>query len=636
MKNLILLFLVMMQLCSISFKSMAIERDLKKESLIEKQLNEINESLVPLFQQATRAMDAGNLKAADSLYSLVNASAPEFDPMLRRLGSIKIQLGQVDEGFKLCQKAVDINRSAYNLLTLANLYVFSEKKDLSLALQLLKEAMKLPEGKEVDFYLLRAQIELQRDDIYAFRNTTRNLLDKYSENPYSHYYAAILAINDGSWKKAYRETKEAEQLGLPQEAVQALMDSGIEENSRKFRYFNGLFLVIGIWLAGLLLLFVFGKILSNITMMSLEQKDASGQFKKLGNTWRNIYKAIINIAGVYYYLSLPIIIILLIGLVAALVYAFLLIGRIPIQITAILVIGTVVSIFWMIRSLFLKTDTTDPGRFLKPEEAPELYNLTKIVASHVGTRPVDEIRITVATDLAVYEKGSWIEKMQDRAKRILIIGTGILKDFKMDEFQSVLAHEYGHFSHRDTAGGNVALRVQNDMNKYFYALYMAGQNVWWNLAFWFLKLYSFLFRRISHGSTRLQEVLADRVAAQNYGTLAFEGGLKHVIRRDIEFNKLANKEIELAMDLKRPFNNLYELTNEAVQSIDEEYTKILERKTTEDDTHPSPVDRFRLINGIKSSQLVSDKRNVTDLFTNWNDLTGEMTKTIEERIKKQF
>jgi Zn-dependent protease with chaperone function len=33
----------------------------------------------------------------------------------------------------------------------------------------------------------------------------------------------------------------------------------------------------------------------------------------------------------------------------------------------------------------------------------------------------------------------------------------------VDAFRAVLAHEYGHFTNRDTAGGEIALRVNRDM-----------------------------------------------------------------------------------------------------------------------------------------------------------------------------
>src|SRR4030095_1216297 len=138
-----------------------------------------------------------------------------------------------------------------------------------------------------------------------------------------------------------------------------------------------------------------------------------------------------------------------------------------------------------------------------------------------------------------------------KAQRILIVGVGVLTDFSQNGFRAVLAHEYGHFSHRDTAGGDVAIRVNADMMKFAHAMALSGQAVWWNIAFQFLRVYHFIFRRISHGATRLQEVLADRVAVLHYGASNFEEGLKHVVRRHIEFDHCVDKEINEAVSVRR-------------------------------------------------------------------------------------
>jgi hypothetical protein len=61
-----------------------------------------------------------------------------------------------------------------------------------------------------------------------------------------------------------------------------------------------------------------------------------------------------------------------------------------------------------------------------------------------------------------------------------------------------------------------------------------------------------LFRRISHGATRLQEVLADRTAAGLYGAQAFEEGLRHVVRRQIEFRYIAGMELQKARGREGP------------------------------------------------------------------------------------
>jgi hypothetical protein len=131
----------------------------------------------------------------------------------------------------------------------------------------------------------------------------------------------------------------------------------------------------------------------------------------------------------------------------------------------------------MIRSLFIRVDYEDPGRALRQEEAPGLWALTQDVARGINTRSVDEIRVTPGTEVAVYEKGNFAERMRDKGRRILILGVGVLNGFKQHGFRAVLAHEYGHLSHRDTAGGDVALRVNSDMIKFAQALALSGQAV---------------------------------------------------------------------------------------------------------------------------------------------------------------
>jgi Zn-dependent protease with chaperone function len=170
------------------------------------------------------------------------------------------------------------------------------------------------------------------------------------------------------------------------------------------------------------------------------------------------------------------------------------------------------------------------------------------------------------------------------------------------------------------------------MNKYFYALYVAGQNVSWNIAFHFLRLYNFIFRRISHGSTRLQEVLADHFAAKTYGYTAFKNGLTYVIKREIEFNKYALQEVNEAKEHNRSFNNLYELSGNLCATIEEELQVALNRATTEDDTHPAPNDRFRYIKNVNANSvsISYDDSKIKALFKNWDAITQEMTKLVEK------
>jgi len=69
--------------------------------------------------------------------------------------------------------------------------------------------------------------------------------------------------------------------------------------------------------------------------------------------------------------------------------------------------------------------------------------------------------------------------------------------------------------------------------------------------------------------------------------------------------------------------------------MEEELNKALQRKTSEDDTHPGPMDRFRYIEGIEARVVSNDNSYVRDLFVNWDSLTTEMTALIEERVRRQ-
>src|SRR4029453_17876694 len=197
------------------------------------------------------------------------------------------------------------------------------------------------------------------------------------------------------------------------------------------------------------------------------------------------------------------------------------------------------------------------------------------------------------------------------------------------------AHEYGHFAHRDTAGGEVALRVRRDITMFAIALYQRGQAAWWKLAFQFLRVYAFLFRRISHGAIRLQEVLADRMAAHVYGPAAFEEGLRHVIARSVEFETAVTMELRRAAQARRPVPDLYALPPlPTLASMDVEKTiaDAISRQTTEDDTHPSPSDRFRLVRDVSYNGGRPESTPVWDLFAARHQLTAEMTAAVAGQL----
>ncbi|WP_343636257.1 M48 family metalloprotease [Fluviicola sp.] len=627
------------------------KRDQVAEQAIEKELQSIAPAYVDEFRQATNAMDKGDLILADSIYSIIYEHAPSFDHVVRRLGSIKNELGQQDEGLVLCERAVEMNRSYANLITLVNCIIQQTNAstiDLARADSLLQESKLLPESKnDVSFYLMDAQIGLRLNNMSQFRAATNFLEANFKNEMATHYYAAILAANNGDPQKADKEIRIANKLGLPNEEMNAFLaanadytpynpDTGPSSTeSAIWNFLDILFVIVIAWISGIVLLYLVGIILSMITLRSIEQQIKNNDLQA-SSRLRKVYKILITTAGFYYYVSLPIIVVLVLAIGGGLVFGMLSAGIIAFKLVIIIVIVVGGTIIGLLRSLLVRGRLQEPGRLLNEPEAPELFALTRSVAKDLNTRPIDEIRITPETDLAVYETGSWRAKMQDNGKRVLILGVAVLKDFRKDDFKAILAHEYGHFANRDTAGGGVAMRVQRDMTNYYIALYNSGNATWWSIAFLFLKFYHFIFTRISAGATRLQEVLADRIAAETYGAQSFRNGLTFVVRRSIEFSMLANAEIKQAEEQKRGHANFYELSDlpDTEFDLESELQKSLNRKTSEQDTHPSPVDRFRYVEGITTIPK-QDTGTVHEFFTNWGELTGEMTLEIDKIIQEQ-
>jgi tetratricopeptide (TPR) repeat protein len=623
-------------------------RDMNFERAIWQELEKIDPKSVETFKAATDAFDKPDYERAATLYRQVMEKAPSFDHVYRRLGSALALSGKTEEGVRYLERAYEINPSPENMSTLAQfLDESSEGKQSSKynkmrALELAKKGLALYQAqnrKDEPYHAtVVAQIAFGLNNIEEARAAVNELAANHPDLMQTHLYLALLATNDEDWEKAEEEIKKAQSLGLPAENAQQFLDSGVHTRAQTWRYFYYALYLVGAWAVGLAALFALGKLFSNFTLRSIEEADPNGATRTKESSLRGWYKRLINVAGVYYYISLPVVMFLVLAVAGSILYGLLMVGRIPIKLALIVIIAAVVTVYKMVRSLFVKIESEDPGRALKPEEAPGLWAMTREVAQAVGTRPIDEIRVTPGCDLAVYEKGGFREKLQDRAKRILILGVGALNEMRQNAFRAVLAHEYGHFSHRDTAGGDVALRVEQDMTKFAYAMALAGQAVWWNIAFQFLRVYHFIFRRITHGATRLQEILADRVAVRNYGAESFEEGLRHVIRREVEFNSVASKEIEEAAQSRRDLKNLYQLQVSPEgfdqQMIENQINDIITRPTTEDDTHPSPIDRFRLAERIVCDTPPPQNAMVWDLFASRESLTDEMSKLIDERVKE--
>jgi Zn-dependent protease with chaperone function len=338
------------------------------------------------------------------------------------------------------------------------LFEMNDQRKLDEALDLAKAAVKSQPDNAYNYHVLIA-VAAQKNDIPTLRDTRSHLMVLTPSDPVGHYIAGLIATQDKQWEKAESELLLAEKYGYPAADIADILEtSGIRTQAMLARGLRWGGIVLLSWLAGIGLLFIIGLFLSRATLQTVGREISTGRFEiNLGEQFiRRVYRLVIWVASAYFYISIPVLIVVIVTLVGGIIYMFTAMGSIPINLAIFVVIAWVYTLVAIVRGLFVRIKQDDPGRTVKVDEMPELWQMVRGVAEHLGTRPVDATFLTPGVEIAVTEHGSVINKLRDKGQRILILGLGALAGLTQGELQGILAHEYGHFNNRDTAGGNFA------------------------------------------------------------------------------------------------------------------------------------------------------------------------------------
>jgi Zn-dependent protease with chaperone function len=342
---------------------------------------------------------------------------------------------------------------------------------------------------------------------------------------------------------------------------------------------------------------------------------------------------------VYYWLSIPVVALLVLAAAGGALYAIFALGHIPIKLVVIILLVLFATLRAMAKGLFARGRDEDPGLRLAAEEEPRLRVLLTEVAAKIGTRPVDNVYLTPGTDLAVMERGGFLKQLRGSSERCLILGVAVLDGMKLGPFKAILAHEYGHFSNRDTAGGGFALGVRRSLRTTALHLAQHGAAAWYNPAWLFVIGFQRTFLRVSQGASRLQEILADRWAAFAYGSAAFERGLNHVIDRSIRFDAYANATLGEVIEAKQPLPNLYAYRptkGPDTAELDKEVEEAIHREPSPYDSHPSPVHRIewtRALSAAGATTPEDEAMDVWSLFENREAVEKRLTQAVRENLQ---
>ena len=347
-------------------------RDPQAEQEILDRLAAIAPDAVPIFQRATQAMDVGDSAAAKAGYEEVLALAPGFPDALRRLAYAQRTMVNLDAAVQYAEEAYAADASAINQEALARaLLGRGTPADIVSGFQHAREAAAaMPEDPTMHITLFLGA--LANEDDAVMRQASAALVELAPANPVSHYFAGISAAVDGKWERAEREMLLAQELGMPPEAVEDALANGIRAQARLRRLLKGGGYAVAGWLIGLGLLTVLGLLLSRMTLVAVQRTQTSGRFSlsRGESLLRSVYRVFITIVSLYYYVSIPFLVLIVVAAVVGIGYLFLVIGRIPVRIALFVLLAALFTLYSIVRSLFVRRQEGDPGRPLPREEAP--------------------------------------------------------------------------------------------------------------------------------------------------------------------------------------------------------------------------------------------------------------------------
>ncbi|MEM7538445.1 MAG: M48 family metallopeptidase [Chloroflexota bacterium] len=399
------------------------------------------------------------------------------------------------------------------------------------------------------------------------------------------------------------------------------------------------FNLISNWLVSMVGLILTGLVLSWQTLWATNQAQYADQFAPSFHekAIRTIYRVVVGLLSIYFYLSMPLVMLLVLTISLVGFYFLLSFGSFSIWAGVFLFGFTIYTFIAFVRGVFARTPQGPLGKPMSQEDAPTLWACVYEVAERIGTRPLDAIHITPDPSIGVVERGGFIRKMRGGGERCLILGLGALPGMTQAQFKAILAHEYGHFINRDTSGGTMVRRVRLAIGRMAESLHINGQDAWYNPAWLFITGFHRIFLYITLGASRLQEVLADRFAASAYGGQHLIDGLTHVVAQSYAFDANVDHKADLSRRLNKDLPNLYltvELPDTIQSRLEPQIQAELARDTNFRDSHPAFKTRVRYLQQlIAVSEADEDTQPVWDLFEDAESLQCEMTMVIQRDIE---
>jgi Zn-dependent protease with chaperone function len=305
-----------------------------------------------------------------------------------------------------------------------------------------------------------------------------------------------------------------------------------------------------------------------------------------------------------------------IGIAVGLIFLVVEAARVGLSGAALAKIGFFVAIiaFGIFKGLFSRRkDSAGPAGVLVSErDQPALWSEVRDLASAVGTRAPDEIRLVPQVNAAVSEDAKLLGLVP--GIRRMYIGVPLVLGLSRQEVRSVLAHELGHYSGKHTALGPVTYRGKEAIARVLGEIgpkSMVGR---------LLGLYARLYYAVSHSVSRRQELEADEFSSRLAGRDAAASALQGLLPLDAAWDHFVDSYASLGQDTgRRPagvFHGFQSLlgdpaTREQLAKIRDEQP---EPPSSVHDSHPPISQRVSKISSMTDDGVVDDGTPGTSLF----------------------
>jgi Zn-dependent protease with chaperone function len=283
---------------------------------------------------------------------------------------------------------------------------------------------------------------------------------------------------------------------------------------------------------------------------------------------------------------------------------------------------------------------------LGQHEQRKLWDLSGHISEEIKAKPVDTVVLSPMPGIAVYSQGNLLSTVVGGGSRTLLLGFPSLHGLSTGEFKAILAHEYGHFSNRDTQWNSLNYSMGGSLLSTFRSIpgpgafrgslgLIAGLNP----AYWMMRAYVPLYFKVTSGFSRVREVMADIAALKLCGGKTFGQALLKEATNQALFSQVVQPKLLVELSrLGKKASNLSQSIETVCSSTEKSAMRdfqaaLLSRAPTRGayDSHP-PL-KVRLGYASKFEQRDETLGGpVQELFEDWKGLNERLTDFYYKRM----